>query len=118
MWGFEIEQIVLGTAIWIIGFAAALARTVAFAPAKRRSRGGDEPIANRVAFACVAGFFTVGWLGVLGITLGNDWVLLNRHWILFFAPIIGFLGPEQQKAFLITLLEVGMRLTKKDDEQK
>ena len=117
VYGFQTDQVVLIIAVWFIGFAAALARVVAFAPAKRRTSGNNELVANRFAFACVAGFFTVGWLGVVGLTTGNDWVLNNRHWIACFASVIGFLGPEQQKAFLITLLEIGMRITKKDDDK-
>jgi hypothetical protein len=115
VYGFQSEQVALVLVVFGASFSAAMAR-VAPIGAKRNSGTRYERFAARVSFSCTAGFMAVAYLGILGITAGNDWIDANRFYLACFAPVVGFAGPEQQALFVNTLVEIATRLAKKNDK--
>lgn len=117
LYGFQAEQIALAISVWGMAFCSSLARSVAIVD-KRRSGGRRDGIAARVAFAATSGFAAVVWIGCIGMVAGNEWLMLNRFWIVCFSAVVGALGPEQQTLFIGSLLDIGQRLLKKDSHKE
>ena len=94
MHGFQTEKLALLTAIWLVAFASAVARSLADAAVSSR-RGNRLAVRDHVAISASSGFASVCLLGLVLMAVSADFVTANREYLLAAAAGIGMLGKEQ-----------------------